>query len=593
MAALMLPADEILTGLGVVIVLALSCRLIADAARLPAIVLLVPVGFVAGAVTDDVHPDALLGNAFQPVVTLGVGLILFEAGLRLRLHELTGGAHRIVMRLIVVGTVVTAVGVTLAAKPILGLGWGVAFVLATILVVSGPTVVLPLLAYVRPTDRVRTVLRWEGVIIDPVGAVLGVLAFHAVKAGAGGDKPFHVGEFALSLGVGLAVGAIGAAALWWLLGRVQREAPGQSVAAALLVLVAALVAADALRDDAGFVAATVLGAVMANRAERDVSRILAFHGTVVELLIAILFVLISASVDPDRVADLLPEGLALVAVMVLVLRPLVVALGTGGAGFSRAERAFMAWLAPRGIVAAATASAFGLQLTQAGVDGAEDILPVAFVVIFATVLLYGLTAAPVARLLGLAGAGASVVLVVGGHDWGRALAKALESAGIGVRLWTGRPGEQAAAREAGLDAGNARLGVDLATREEELEEVSDALLVTDSDDFNALAAHELRGELGHEHVFRLAPAAEVLDLVPAYTEGNILFRPDLTYAELTRRFEAGAALVQVDSADGREADDRLDTLFVVSESGELTVVTSGRRPAYRPGDTRICLTATA
>ena len=459
------------------------------------------------------------------------------------------------MRMIVIGTIVTALGVTLAAKPIFGLDWGTALVLGTILVVSGPTVVLPLLAYVRPTDRVRTVLKWEGVIIDPVGAVLGVLAFHAVKAGAGGGKPFHVGEFTLSLGVGLAVGALGAAVLWWLLRRVQREAPAQSVAAALLTLAAALVAADAIRDDSGFVAVTVMGVVMANQEEVDVSRILAFHGTVVELLIAILFVLISASVEPDRVADLLPEGLALVAVMVFVLRPLVVVLGTWGSDLSRAERAFMAWLAPRGIVAAATASAFGLQLTQAGVSGAEDILPIAFIVIFATVVLYGLTAAPVARFLGIAGAGGRVVLVVGGHAWGRALAKALESAGLGVRLWTGRPGEQAAAREAGLDAGSARLGVDLATREEELEEVSDALLVTESDDFNALAAYELRNELGHEHVYRLSPAGEVLDLVPPYAEGNILFRADLTYPELTRRFDAGAALVQVESADRLDTDD--------------------------------------
>ena len=586
----MLPSDEILTGLGVVIVLALSCRMVADATRLPAIVLLLPVGFIAGAVTDDVHPDALFGNAFQPLVTLGVGLILFEAGLRLRLHELTGGAHRVVMRLIVIGTIVTALGVTLAAKPIFGLDWGTALVLGAILVVSGPTVVLPLLAYVRPTDRVRTVLKWEGVTIDPIGAVLGVLAFHAVKAGAGGGKPFHPGEFALSLGVGLAVGALGAAVLWWLLRRVQREAPAQSVAAALLAVAAALVAADALRDDSGFVAVTVMGVVMANQGELDVSRILAFHGTVVELLIAVLFVLISASVEPDRVADLLPEGLALVAVMVFVLRPLVVMLGTWGSELSRAERAFMAWLAPRGIVAAATASAFGLQLTQAGVSGAEDILPVVFIVIFATVVLYGLTATHLARFLDIAGAGGRVVLVVGGHVWGRALAKTLESAGLGVRLWTGRPGEQAAAREAGLDAGSARLGVDLATREEELEEVSDALLVTESDDFNALAAYELRNELGHEHVYRLSPAGEVLDLVPPYAEGNILFRADLTYPELTRRFEAGAALVQVEPADRLDDDDALATLFVVSRSGELTVVTSGERPAYDQGDRLICLT---
>jgi hypothetical protein len=327
--------------------------------------------------------------------------------------------------------------------------------------------------------------------------------------------------------------------------------------------------------------------VLANQTQLDVSRVLAFQGTVVELLIAILFVLISASVEPSQVWDLLPEGLALVAVMVLILRPLTVTVGTWRSELSQAERGFMAWLAPRGIVAAATASAFGLQLAQAGVEGADDILPISFIVIFATVVLYGLTAAPVARGLGLAGAGESVVLVVGGNAWARAIALALKAAGLGVRLWTGRSDEQEAAREAGLAAGNARLGVDLASREEELEEITDALLMTESDDFNALAAFELRQELGRDHVYRLPPRGELLDLVPAYAEGRILFGEDLTFAELTRRFDAGERLVE--AAEDR---DGVRPLFVVS-GGELTVVTPGLRTEVAEGGTTIGLTATS
>jgi NhaP-type Na+/H+ or K+/H+ antiporter len=576
--------DDILAGLGLVVVLALACRLVADRTRLPAIVLLLPVGFVAGAITDDVHPDRLFGNAFQPLVSVGVGLILFEAGLRLRFHELQGGVRRVVQRVIVIGTVITLAGVTLAAKLIFGLDWGVAVVLGAILVVSGPTVVLPLLAFVRPTDRVRSLLKWEGVLIDPIGALLGVLAFNAVLAGAHGGRVFHPGEMALSVGAGLLVGAAGAGVLWLLLRGIQRGAPGQSIAATLMVVTGALVAADLLRDDSGFVATTVMGMVLANQTELDMSRILEFQGTVVELLIAILFVLISASVEPSTVGDLVPEGLALIAVMAFVIRPLVVALGTRGSALGRSERAFAAWLAPRGIVAAATASAFGLQLTDAHVGGAEKILPIAFIAIFGTVCLYGLTALPVARLLGLAGAGANVVLIVGGHAWARSIATALRGAGLGVRLWTGSPEEQAAAREAGLDAGNARLGVDLASREAELEEVGDALLVTASDDFNALAAYELRRDLGSDHVYRIAPGGDLLDLVPAYAEGSILFGRELTFAELDRRFQAGA---EVEPAP--ESGDDVTALFVVTSAGELKVVTAGATPDVAPGDTAICL----
>jgi NhaP-type Na+/H+ or K+/H+ antiporter len=578
----MLSTDQTLKGLGLVIVLSLGCRLLSGRLRLPAIVLLLPVGFAAGAATDDVHPDALLGNAFQPLVSLGVGLILFEAGLRLRLDEVRGRARRVVERLVVVGPLVTGVGVALAVKPLFGLGWDVSAVLGAILVVSGPTVVLPLLAFVRPTDRVRSVLKWEGVLIDPIGALLGVLAFQAVRSSPG----YRAGDMALSIGTGLVVGAIGAAVLWLLLRGLQRAAPAQGVAAALMVVVGALVLADLIREDSGFLATTVMGMVLANQTQLDVSGVLAFQGIVVELLIAILFVLISASVEPSQVWDLLPEGLALVAVMVLVLRPLTVAIGTWQSDLSRAERAFMAWLAPRGIVAAATASAFGLQLADAGVGGAEDILPIAFIAIFGTVVLYGLTAAPLARVLGLAGAGERVVLVVGGNAWARAIAEVLKSAGLGVRLWTGRSDEQAAAREAGLAAGNARLGVDLATREEELEEVTDALLMTESDDFNALAAYELRQQLGRDHVYRLPPRGDLLDLVPAYAEGKILFGEDVTFSELTRRFDAGAQLVEV--AGDR---DGVTPLFILDDSGELTIVTAELRTDMSAGGTMIGLAA--
>ena len=597
--------DHILLGLGLVIVLALGCQLVATRTRLPAIVLLLPAGFIAGAITDDVRPDFLFGNTFQPLVSLGVGLILFEAGLGLRLDELRGGAHRVVLRLIANGVVLTVVGVTLAAQLILGLGWGSSLMLGAILVVSGPTVVLPLLEFVRPSERVRSVLKWEGVLIDPVGALLGVVVFTALQAHAGGGGGFRPGEMAVSIFAGLAIGAIGAGALWLMLGQLQRSVPRQSIAATLLTVVAAVVVADLIREDAGFVAATTMGVVLANQRRLDISRVLEFQGNVVQLLIGILFVLISASVTPASIGSLIPGSLGLIAVMVLLIRPLATALGTRGSALDRPERIFVAWLAPRGIVAAATASSFGPALAKAGVSGANKILPVAFMAIFGTVAIYGLSVAPVARRLGVAGTGAVVVLVVGGHNWARSIAAALKRAGVGVRLWTGEAGEQTAARSAGLDAGNARLGVERAAREAELEEITDALLLTGSDNFNALAAFELRQELGHDHVFRLAPGTPLLDLEPSYAEGRELFGPALTFSEMTRRFDAGAAITlhrSGDDANARgagetgetgetgDAGDTGDTLmFVVSPTGQLRVATVGAAPSPSDGDTTIWL----
>jgi hypothetical protein len=351
----------------------------------------------------------------------------------------------------------------------------------------------------------------------------------------------------------------------------------------------ALVGADLLREDAGFVATVTMGIALANQRSLDVSRVLEFHGTIVNLLIGMLFILISASVTPSDVESVLAESLALVAVMVVLLRPLDVALSTWRSSLTGRERAFVAWMAPRGIVAAATASAFGLELAQSGIDGADRILPVVFVVIFATVVLYGLTAAPVARLLGVAGAGAPVVLVVGGHPWARAISQALKEAGVGVRIWTGKPDEQEAARVAGLDAGNAQLGVDVESREAELEEVGQALIVTESDDFNALAAFELRQELGSGRVFRLAPGLGSLDLVPAYAEGGILFGEGLTYEELTRRFDAGGRVEELPAAAIRNGS---TPLFAITEDGDLRVITAAEEAPVEPGARLICLSGT-
>jgi NhaP-type Na+/H+ or K+/H+ antiporter len=576
-----------------VIVLALGCELVATRTRLPAIVLLLPVGFIAGAATQDVRPEYLFGNTFQPIVSLGVGLILFEAGLRLRLDELHGGARRVVLRLIPIGVVLTVIGITLSTKLILGFGWGSSLMLGTILVVSGPTVVLPLLEFVRPSERVRSVLKWEGVLIDPIGALLGVVVFTALQAHAAGGGSFKPGEMAASIIVGLGIGGMGAGALWLMLGNLQRSVPKQSIAAALLTVVGAVVAADLIREDSGFVAATTMGVVLANQRHLDVSRVLEFQGNVVQLLIGVLFVLISASVTPASINSLIAGSLGVIAVMVLLIRPLATALGTLGSTLGRPERMFMAWLAPRGIVAAATASSFGPALAKAGVSGANKILPVAFMAIFGTVAIYGLSVAPVARRLGVAGTAAVVVLVVGGHSWARSIAAALKGAGVGVRLWTGQAGEQTAARTAGLDAGNARLGVERSAREAELEEVTDALLLTGSDNFNALAAFELRQELGHDHVFRLAHETALLDLEPSYAEGRELFGKELTFSELTRRFDAGAGVVvrrSGDAATANGAPSGLRTLmFVISPAGQLQVVTEGAEPSPSDDDTTIWL----
>jgi NhaP-type Na+/H+ or K+/H+ antiporter len=538
-----------------------------------------------------VHPEDLLGDLYQPFVSLAVGIILFEAGLRLSFGELVLGAHRVVMRLVVVGVVVTCAGVAVTLGLLVaGMSNGVALQIGAILVVSGPTVVLPLLAFIRPVRAVRSALKWEGVLVDPVGALLGVAVFHLVSSG------WEPGEFLLSSVVGAAVGAAGAALLWVLLREVQLNEPRMAVLATLMVVVAAVVAADLLREDSGFVAATVMGIGLGNQRwiaptrRIDISLALEFQDALVQLLIGVLFVLIAASVSPSEVEEVLPEAIALVLVMALLLRPVVVLLATWRSSLTWRERGFLAWMAPRGIVAGATASAFGLELQEDGIAGADLVLPIVFVVIFATVVLYGLTAPLVARRLHVAGKQRGLVLVVGGHDWARDLALALQKSGAMVRMWVGPVADQEAARAAGLEADNGRMMVDATERADELEEVTDVLLVTRSDDLNTVAAAELRPEVGHGHVFRVAPDPAAQDLLPPTGEGGILGSRDLTFVEISRRFAAGARFVCLAGDQSVQTQHgQGELLCAVSRDGRLSVVTEDGQSAVVAGDTVICL----
>jgi NhaP-type Na+/H+ or K+/H+ antiporter len=582
-------SNQILFGLGLVLVLAVGSQLLARPLRAPAIVVLLPAGFLAGIATDDVHPDNLLGALYQPFVSIAVGVILFEAGLRLSFEEVVPRVRKAVVRLVAGGALLTWLAITATLTLLYDdMDHGVAFLIGAILVVSGPTVVLPLLAFIRPTPDVRSLLKWEGTLVDPVGALLGVLVFAGVSSGEG----WQPGAMLIDLGVGALVAAAGAPALWLLLREVQRSGPRMVVPTTLMVVVAAVVAGDLIREDAGLVTAVLMGIAVGNQRRIDISRSLfEFEETLVQLLIGVLFVLVAASVSPDEVRSVLPQALVLVAVMILVIRPAVVALTMLRSSFTRRERAFVAWMAPRGIVAGATASAFGPELAEQGVAGADKVLPIVFVAIFGTVVVYGLTATPVARLLGVAGAARMLVLIVSGHRWAREIAAALKRSGVAVRMWVGPADHRTAARDAGLDADRGRMMLDAVSREAELEEVTEALLLTRSDDFNTLAAAELRDELGHQHVFRVAPHPDAPDLLPPSREAGILGDRSLTVGELDRQFAAGAQIMtrnadQLLRAEGTQTE---VPLFAVTHEGRLSIAADGRPPDVRSGDTVIVL----
>lgn len=385
--------------MAVILTAAVGAQLLAARFRIPAIVPLLIAGVALGPyVADVINPDQLLGDLLDPIVALAVGAILFDGALSLHRQQLEHGVGRVVLRLTTLGVAITWGLAGAGAAVLLGADHRIAIVLGAVLTLSGPTVVLPLLEFVRAKPRPDAVLRWEGILIDPVGAILAVLAYHAVISG---DGEFRLGEFAGTIAIGAAAGLIGAALLAFLL-RDRRFEAALEATATLGVVLLAVASASAIADDAGLVTAIVMGVVLAHRQHEIVARAPAFSAILVSLLLGVLFILLSARVDPEAVLDLGLDGLAFVALLVLIVRPLSVAVATAGSQLSRSERSLIAWMMPRGIVAAATVSSFERGLTEAGVPDADLIVPATFLVIAATVVIYGLTARPLALRLDVA-----------------------------------------------------------------------------------------------------------------------------------------------------------------------------------------------
>ncbi|MEU2602138.1 cation:proton antiporter [Streptomyces hirsutus] len=577
--------NQVLTGVGLILVLAVGSQILAGRLRIPSLIVLLPVGFAAGALIDDVDPERLLGPAFSPLVSLAVAVILYDAGLGLNLERLKGHTRRVVVRLIWIGVLVTWLLAALLAAPLLDMSQQAAIMIGAILVVSGPTVVGPLLGFVRPKDRLQHLLVWEGSLIDPVGGILGALVFHAVTAGVHHRPGTVAADFLASVGIGVAGGVAGAALLWGLFRMLRLgEVLGTTAQLAAVIGVAAL--CDVLRDNTGLIAAVMMGLAIANLPGIDVPARRPFFETLISLVLGLLFISISATVTPQSLRHVALPALGLAAFLVLVVRPLVAAVSTLGTDLTRGERAFIGWMAPRGIVAAATASTFSAGLAADGIGGASKILPATFVVIVATVTLYGLTASPVARLLGVVRPSRSRPLLVGGDPWVVDLGVALKSAGLEVLMWAGQEQQRERVSQAGIELAPGELLAAVTGRGQELEGITAVFFLTAEDDFNALAATILRGSV-EGAVHHLGAPPESHGVVAPFIGGEVLFGADLTWQTFSRRYEHGASLLAQPAGSARPPGS--DLLFLVRPDGRLDPVTETGTPLPDPGDTVVLL----
>ena len=381
--------------------LAAACQVIAPKLRMPALVLLLPFGFILGVVAPQFRMDSVLGGAFPVAVDLVVAVILFQGGMGLSTIPLKNSDKRVVQRLLVVGGVLTWLCAGALGHLLLGLDWSIALMLGAILIVSGPTVVNPILEFARPVKRVRDILLWEGTLLDPLGGLFAVVVLQIVRA----SNATTVGEGAVLFVSGLVVAVVAAAlglGLVYVGGHLARGSALLGTQVLLGSVIVAVGLANFVAEDSGLLTAVIMGFIVPRVAIKKGTSLDAaqpFFNTIVEVGIGVLFISIAALVPAATVLQILVPAIAMAIVLILVVRPVVAAICTRKAGLSRNERGFIAWMDPRGIVAAATASSVGAALIALDLPGAEDILPAAFMIIAVTVAVYGLTAAPVARLL--------------------------------------------------------------------------------------------------------------------------------------------------------------------------------------------------
>lgn len=533
-------------AIAVLVVVAVGATWLAEKARIPSILALLTVGVLAGPVFGWLDPDALLGDLVAPLVSLAVGVILFEGGLSLRLREIEG-QQRVIWLLVTAGVLVTWMVGSIAAFVFTDLDGAGSILLGSILVVSGPTVVGPVLRSVRPNRRVASILKWESIFVDLVGAMVAVLTFDIVLSGAQ-DAGFGaiLGEVLRFVGAGVVAGLVMAVLTIFALRR--HWVPEHLLSlVGLAAALAAFTIANAFAHESGLVATAVLGLALSNHRPVRTEQILRFSEVIRVLLIGLLFIVLSARLTRDQIGSLGWGAVGLVLALIVVGRPLAVWVSTLGSPLKRAEQFLLAGVMPRGIVAASIASVFALQLEAEGVAGATLITPLTFAVIVATVVVYGLGAGPLARRLGLAAKTLSGVLIVGAGRMERAIASALAKSGIDVILATTNRNDEYRARMEGLRTFYGNVLDDDIDLRLDLFGMGRLLALTPNDEVNTLAALRFADVFGGAGTYQLpaAPPPPGVEGTVADIGGRPLFGDGLHYSALSSRFSEGARLTQI------------------------------------------------
>lgn len=475
--------------------------------RIPAIILLIAGGLFVGPWMGWLNPSADLGNMLDPIVALAVALILFEGGLNLRWHEYKETGVD-VNRLVTVGLLLTWLLGSLAAHYIGMLSWPVAILFGAIIIVTGPTVIIPLLKQAKLKRRSASLLKWEGIINDPTGALIAVLVYEYFSAS---DRHVSLGNIAASLGMALSISIIVGLTAGLGMGWAFRKGHVPEFLKSPVLLTSALVvyfSVNHLQEEAGLLAITVYGITLGNQKLRSIEELRRFKEYITILLVSGVFVLLTSNIDFDILKNLNWYSIALLATIIFIVRPVTIYLSTLGTGIAWQERVLLGWIAPRGIVAAAVAGLFAQRMIEKQYVGAEQLLPLVFSLIVITVVLHGFSIGWIARRLGLATVSPHGLLIVGASPWTVGLAQALQKLKVPVIVSDPSWDYLRIARMNGVVIHHGEILSERSEETLELNMVNQLLAATSNDAYNALVCTRFAPEFGRNKVFQLPDSNE-------------------------------------------------------------------------------------
>jgi NhaP-type Na+/H+ or K+/H+ antiporter len=509
-----------------IIIFGILAQWLAWRVKVPSILPLILIGLLVGPIStlwtadgakllEPVYKEATGKGLFPSeylfnFVSLAIGIILFEGGLTLKRRELKTVGPAI-GKLISIGTVVTLVGGGIAAHYIMDLSWEISLQFSALIIVTGPTVIAPILRNVPLNRNISTVLKWESILIDPIGAMVAVLFFEFLLTGGTiGEFTSHAFlEFIKIILVGLALGGVSAYALYFFIKKEWVPAYLLNVFTLAMVL-GVFVFSDALSHESGLLTVVVMGTVLGNLNVPNFRDVLHFKESLSVLLISILFILLAAHINME---DLLLvwewRDFVLFAVVVLVLRPLGVFLSTSKSDLHFREKLFISWIGPRGIVAAGIASLFGWKLTEQGVPGAEYITPLVFFIVLGTVVLNASTARLIAKLLKVIQPASNGILFIGSSQAARIIARYLMDNNRHVVLVDSNPSSIDKAKNLGLEALQVNIYQEDLEQHIELLDIGYLIAMTANHDVNMFASQKYQNIFGELGTFRLLSPEEM------------------------------------------------------------------------------------